>query len=133
VRARGCCRFDSRDGILDHQADAWLQAEPAGGFEKDVRSRLHSLYAGCWAGFASSGSRLPSALIGWSSHSGPSCGWQEKITNIVTLAGFSKARDELLDLCLTVSTEAIEKILGKEQTGREEEKRIEELLQGDKQ
>ncbi len=40
--------------------------------------------------------------------------WQEKITNIVTLAGFLKARDELLDLCLPVYTEAIEKIFGKD-------------------
>ena len=40
--------------------------------------------------------------------------WQEKITNIVTLPGFLKARDELLDLFLPVYIEAIEKIFGKD-------------------
>ena len=40
--------------------------------------------------------------------------WKEKITNIVTLPGFLKARDELLDLCLPVYIEAIEKIFGKD-------------------
>ena len=38
--------------------------------------------------------------------------WQEKITNIVTLPGFLKARDELLDLFLPVYIEAIDKIFG---------------------
>jgi hypothetical protein len=40
--------------------------------------------------------------------------WQEKITNIVTLPGFLKARDELLDLFLPVYVEAIERIFGKD-------------------
>ncbi len=38
--------------------------------------------------------------------------WQEKITDIVTLPGFLKARDELLDLCLPICVDAIEKIFG---------------------
>jgi hypothetical protein len=38
--------------------------------------------------------------------------WQEKITNIVTLPGFLKARDELLDLLLPAYIEAIERIFG---------------------
>jgi hypothetical protein len=40
--------------------------------------------------------------------------WREKITNIVTLTGFVKARDELLDMCLPPYIEAIEKVFGKE-------------------
>ena len=34
---------DARDGVLDHQAGRWLQAEPAGGFEEDVGGTPHSL------------------------------------------------------------------------------------------
>jgi hypothetical protein len=40
--------------------------------------------------------------------------WREKITNIVTLAGFLKARDELLDTFLPPYTEAVEKVFGNE-------------------
>ena len=40
--------------------------------------------------------------------------WREKITNIVTLPGYIKARDELLDLWLPVYTDAIEAIFGKD-------------------
>jgi hypothetical protein len=40
--------------------------------------------------------------------------WREKITNIVTFAGYLRARDELLDLFLPLSTEAIEKIFGQD-------------------
>ena len=38
--------------------------------------------------------------------------WREKITNIVSLPGFLKGRDELLDVFLPVCTDAIEKVLG---------------------
>jgi len=40
--------------------------------------------------------------------------WQEKITNIVTLAGFLKARDELLDFYLPSCIDAIERVFGKD-------------------
>jgi hypothetical protein len=40
--------------------------------------------------------------------------WREKITNIVTPAGFLKAYDELLDVFLPPYTEAIEKVFGNE-------------------
>ncbi len=38
--------------------------------------------------------------------------WREKITNIVTLAGFLNARDELLDLYLPSCMSAIERVFG---------------------
>lgn len=40
--------------------------------------------------------------------------WREKITNIVTLAGFVKAGDELLDMFLPPYIDAIEKVFGKD-------------------
>ena len=40
--------------------------------------------------------------------------WREKITNIVMLAGFVKARDELLDMFLPPYIDAIEKLFGKD-------------------
>ncbi len=40
--------------------------------------------------------------------------WSEKVTNIVTLAGFLAARDKLLDLLLPFLIERIEKELGRE-------------------
>src|SRR5208337_3973463 len=40
ARASGPGGPDSRNGILDHQAGAWLQTKPAGSFEKDVRGRF---------------------------------------------------------------------------------------------
>ncbi len=40
--------------------------------------------------------------------------WQEKLTNIVTLSGFVKGRDEVLDMLLPVYTDAIEKIFSKD-------------------
>jgi hypothetical protein len=38
--------------------------------------------------------------------------WREKLTNIVTLSGFFKARDEFLDLALPLAEQAIEQIYG---------------------
>ena len=40
--------------------------------------------------------------------------WSERITNIVTLPGFLKARDELLDAFLPPYIEVIEKVFGRE-------------------
>jgi hypothetical protein len=40
--------------------------------------------------------------------------WQEKLTNIVTLPGFMKGRDEVLDMLLPACTDAIERIFGKD-------------------
>ena len=40
--------------------------------------------------------------------------WKERITNIVTLRGFIRGRDELLDVYLPVYTDAIEKIFSKD-------------------
>ncbi len=40
--------------------------------------------------------------------------WEEKVTNIVTLHGFLKARDELLDLFLPVYIEAIDKVFSQD-------------------
>ena len=38
--------------------------------------------------------------------------WREKLTNIVTLSGFLKARDEFLDLAMPLAEKAIEQIYG---------------------
>ncbi len=38
--------------------------------------------------------------------------WREKLTNIVTLSGFLKARDEFLDLAMPLAEKAIEQVYG---------------------
>src|SRR5208282_5445373 len=40
ARAGGFCCLDSRDGVLDHQAGAWLQTKPAACLQEDIGGRL---------------------------------------------------------------------------------------------